>query len=75
MEGKTETRGEEGIIIPSISQIADVLLVSGYEGVERDPVHLRPNERLTDRLTSLYQRGCKLDQISLGPMSGNDLGA
>lgn len=47
-EIKTEIRGEGGIIIPSIKPVADVLLVLGCEGVACDPVHLRPNERLTD---------------------------
>lgn len=47
-EIKGEIRGEGGIIIPSIKPAADVLLVSGCEGVACDPVHLRTNERLTD---------------------------
>lgn len=45
---KPEIRGEGGIIIPSISPVADVLLVLVCEGVACDPVHLGPNERLTD---------------------------
>ncbi len=71
-EGK---KGEGGIIIPSINPIADVLLVLGCEGVACDPVHLGPNERLTDWLTSLCQRVCMLDQILLDAGPGNDLGA
>lgn len=74
-ERKTEIRGEGGIIIPSINPIADVLLVLGCEGVACDPVHLRPNERLTDWLTSLCQCVCMLDQILLDAGPGNDLGA
>lgn len=51
-EIKAEMRGEGGIIIPGINPRADVPLVLGCEGVACDPVHLGPNERLTDWLTS-----------------------
>lgn len=50
-ERKPEMRGGGdggGIIIPSINPIADALLVLRSERVPCDPVHLGPNERLTD---------------------------
>lgn len=74
-ERKTEIRGEGDIIIPGINPIADVLLVLSCEGVACDPAHLRPNERLTDWLTSLSQCVCMHGQILLDGGPGNDLGA
>lgn len=47
-EIKAEIREGGGIIIPGIKPGADVRLVLGLKEWKRDPVHLGPNERLTD---------------------------